>query len=109
MTHRLMTIEACSTFGWPYKGIAQRLASHPTEIAKLSKFRRALDDAVAFGLHVLPVLPLHVSQAADLTVLHGLLYNDALIVALMQDRGIQNLASADTDFDRVPTIARYGP
>ncbi len=109
MAHRLMTIEACTLFGWPYKGIAQRLASHPAEIAKLSAFRQAIVDASAFGLHILPVLPHHVSTAADLTRQHGLLYNDALIVALMQEHGIQNLASADADFDRVPILTRYAP
>ena len=109
MTHRLMTIEACTLFGWPYKGIAQRLARHPAEIAKLSAFRQAIDDVIAFGLQVVSVLPHHVSFAADLTRLHGLLYNDALIVAVMQDHGLQNLASGDADFDRVAAIKRYAP
>jgi predicted nucleic acid-binding protein len=32
-----------------------------------------------------------------------------LIVALMELHGLTNLASADTDFDRVPGITRFGP
>ena len=50
-----------------------------------------------------------VSQAADLSCKHGLLTNDALIVALMQDRGLTHLASNDADFDLVPSIKRYAP
>ena len=33
----------------------------------------------------------------------------SLIVAVMQAHGLANLASNDTDFDRVPGITRYGP
>jgi predicted nucleic acid-binding protein len=29
VSHRLMTIEACSLFGWTYQGIAARLRRHP--------------------------------------------------------------------------------
>jgi len=39
----------------------------------------------------------------------GLLTNDALIIAVMQAHGLTNLASSDTDFDRVPGLTRYGP
>jgi predicted nucleic acid-binding protein len=38
-----------------------------------------------------------------------LLTNDALILATMQDQTITDLASSDTDFDRVPGITRYAP
>jgi predicted nucleic acid-binding protein len=50
-----------------------------------------------------------VSQAADLSIQHGLLTNDALIVVVMRDHGLSHLASLDADFDRVPGIARYAP
>ena len=37
--HRLMTIEACQRFGWPAKGIAQRLRKHPSEVQQLTQSR----------------------------------------------------------------------
>jgi hypothetical protein len=40
---------------------------------------------------------------------HELLTGDALGVAVMQDYGSSRIASADTDFDRVPGITRYSP
>ncbi|MBI3410013.1 MAG: hypothetical protein HY040_16860 [Planctomycetes bacterium] len=40
---------------------------------------------------------------------HGLLTNDALLVAVMNANSITNLASSHTDFDRVPSINRYAP
>ncbi len=39
--HRLMTIEAMQSLGWPYAGIAQRLRQHPDAIEKLHVFRIA--------------------------------------------------------------------
>jgi predicted nucleic acid-binding protein len=46
---------------------------------------------------------------ANTFVYHGLLTNDAIIVALMAGHGLANLASNDADFDRVPGITRFAP
>jgi predicted nucleic acid-binding protein len=40
---------------------------------------------------------------------YELLSGDALIVAVMQVHGLTNLASNDTDFDRVPGLTRFAP
>ena len=109
VAHRLMTLEACQTFGWPYAGIGQRLRRHPLEIQKLHKFRLALDEILAVGVHVLPVASEHVLLAGDLSRTCGLLSGDALILAVMQSHGIANLASSDADFDRVSSVTRYTP
>jgi len=51
----------------------------------------------------------HVSKAVDIARQFGLLTGDALIVAVMQDHGISQIASLDADFDRVPGLTRYSP
>lgn len=109
VAHRLMTLEACQTLGWPYAGIGQRLRSHPAEIIRLTRFRQALDEIVAFGVQVLPVTQRDVLLAGDLSRQHGLLSGDALIVAVMQAHNLSTLASNDADFDRVPRLDRFGP
>jgi predicted nucleic acid-binding protein len=50
-----------------------------------------------------------VAQAADLSLQHALLTNDAVIIALMQTQGLVTLASNDADFDRTAGITRYAP
>ena len=50
-----------------------------------------------------------VLNAAAISRQFGLLTNDALVVAIMQDQNIVALASHDGDFDRVPMITRYSP
>ena len=47
--------------------------------------------------------------AADVSQQTGLLSNDALLIAVMQTNGLTNLASHDSDFDRVPGLTRYAP
>lgn len=108
-SHRLMTIEACSLFGWPYQGIASRLQKHPQHFAKLIRFRQALDDINRLGLQVISVTTSHVLNAAEISQQHGLLTNDAISIAAMRSRGLTNLASNDTDFDRVVGIIRFSP
>ena len=51
----------------------------------------------------------HVLQAAEISQQHGLLTNDAISLAVMQSRGLTNLASNDSDFDRVAGIIRFCP
>jgi predicted nucleic acid-binding protein len=109
LAHQLMILEAAQQFGWPLAGIRRRIQRHPAEVQKLTRFRQAIDEVPQLGIEVLP-LDRHIPPiAARLSQLHGLLTNDALIVATMQDQSIVHIASHDTDFDRVPGITSYGP
>jgi predicted nucleic acid-binding protein len=109
VAHRLMTLEACETFGWPYAGIAQRLQQRLDHVQKLHRYRDALVEIVAMGIPVHSISDRDVLRAAELSQQHGLLSNDALIVSIMERHGITHLASNDEDFDRVPGFRRYTP
>jgi predicted nucleic acid-binding protein len=107
--HRVMTIEAMTQFGWPARGIAPRLRQHPTEVQKLSRFRLAVDEVRQIGIQVFPIDFDLVLAATGLSLQHGLLTGDALVVAVMTQHGLTHLASLDPDFDRVPGLTRYAP
>lgn len=109
MSHRLMTIEAALLFSRPMTGIANWLRRHPAEVKQLTAYQQSVNDLAASSLVVLPVTGAQIVHAAALSRQYGLLNNDALIVAVMQDHGIAHLASNDADFDRVPGITRYAP
>ncbi len=109
VAHRLMSIEAMQAFGWPRAGIAVRLRNHPAQVQTLTRFRQAIQEIPQFGVGILPVDPSWLDLAALASQQTGLLHNDALIVAAMRAHGLSNLASADSDFDRVTGITRYGP
>jgi predicted nucleic acid-binding protein len=107
--HRLMTIEAMNLYGWPVAGIARRLRKQPAEVQKLTRFRQAIQETQQYGIRVLTVAPDLIDGAAAISQQTGLLSNDALIVAVMQQHNLTNLASQDPDFDRVPGLTRYAP
>jgi predicted nucleic acid-binding protein len=109
MAHRLMTLEACALFGWPYPGIAQRLRQHPAQVQALTRFRQANQEVPQCGIQVLTIPPTLIDLAAAVSQQTGLLTNDALVIAVMQAHGLMNLASNDSDFDRVPGLTRYAP
>jgi predicted nucleic acid-binding protein len=107
LAHRLMTIEAAMLFSRPMSGMANWLRRHPDEVKQLSQYQKSIDDLQAIAVGILPITGSLVSRAADLSRLFGLLTNDALVVAFMQDQGLTQLASNDADFDRVPGLIRY--
>jgi len=109
VTHRLMTIEAAGAYGWPFAGITRRLKRHPAEIQKLTQFRQAVDKVPLLGIQVIPITMPLLTAGAALSQQFGLLSGDALLVAVMQAHALANLASHDSDFDRVPGLTRYGP
>lgn len=109
VSHQLMILEASQVFGWPLAGITGRLQKHPAEIQKLSRFRQAIDEIPRLGIEVLPIERHILPLAVSLAQLHGLLTNDAITAAVMQDQAMVHIASHDNDFDRVPGITRYAP
>ena len=108
-SHRLMLLEAQRTFGWPIPGTQRRLHKQPARIRQLSQFVASIADLARSPLTALPITLQTVLSSNELAARIGLLSNDALTVAVMQENGIANLASHDSDFDRVPGIKRYGP
>jgi predicted nucleic acid-binding protein len=109
VAHRLMTLEAIKVFGWSPARIAVQLRKHHHEIPKLGVYLEAVARIPLFGLEVLPVGQASVEAATVLSQKHELLTGDALIVAVMRQHGLADLASNDGDFDRVPGLTRYAP
>jgi len=109
VAHRIMILEAMDRFGWPAAGIGRRLLRHPDDLRQLTRFRQVVEEIPGLGIQVLPITMGHVSAAAAISQQHGLLSGDALVVAVMREHGIVNLASHDADFDRVAGLTRYGP
>jgi predicted nucleic acid-binding protein len=79
------------------------------EIAKLTEYWA--QTASIFGLNIL-VLPSEESRLHRAQIIrsrHGLLTNDSLIVAAMEEFGIDSLATRDNDFDHISELIVYKP
>ncbi len=109
VAHALMIVEAISLPGWGVSNIPKRLKKQPGTVQQLVRFQKAVEDIFQSRLQVLPIRPDLMLKATVLSRQFGLLTNDALILAIMQDHGLAALASHDADFDRVPGITRYAP
>ena len=108
VAHQLMLLEAANVFGWSTK-ITSRLKQQPTQIQKLTNFRKAIETVLQLSIQVLTIPPGWIATAARLSQQYSLFSNDALIVTIMQAHGLTSIASNDADFDRVPGITRYAP
>ncbi|MBN1341602.1 MAG: PIN domain-containing protein [Phycisphaerae bacterium] len=106
--HRVMAVEAQERFKLD-KGAAAWLQRHPEGIRELSAFRDAARQLDLLHLRLLPVDSQTVIEAAELSVQHGLLTNDAIIVALMRRHGMEHLITNDDDFDGVPGLIVWKP
>jgi predicted nucleic acid-binding protein len=82
--HRLMTTEARQRFGWSGGKVTARLRQNPAVCQSLTGFRTAIENILQSRTQVLTVAPVLLLTAAMLSQQHGLLANDALIVAIMQ-------------------------
>jgi predicted nucleic acid-binding protein len=85
------------------------LRKHRAEIPKLNVYREAVARIGLLGIQVISVTLPMVEAATTASARHELLTGDALIIAVMNANGLTNLASSDSDFDRVPGITRYTP
>jgi predicted nucleic acid-binding protein len=109
VAHRLMIMEASRVAGWVGGKVKRRLKQQPGTLRQLSQFRTAIELVLRSRISVFPIVPALLADAMVLSQQHGLLTNDALILAVMQANGLSKLASEDDDFDRVPGIHRHAP
>jgi predicted nucleic acid-binding protein len=109
LAHRLMVIEAGALPGWAGSKVLNRLKQQPGVVKQLSLFQTAVESVLRSKIRVLAVSAVLVSTAAALSRQHGLLTNDAVILAFMQAHRLGHLASHDAHFDGLPGLTRYAP
>jgi predicted nucleic acid-binding protein len=103
-----MGVEAQDRFKLTSGAVAW-LQRHPDRIHELTAFRDAARQLDALPLRLLPRDSRIISEATDLSGQHGLLINDATIVALMRRHAVVHLATNDDDFDHVPGLTVRKP
>jgi predicted nucleic acid-binding protein len=84
VAHRLMVIEAGALPGWAGGKVMNRLKQQPGVVKQLTLFQTAVESVLQSKIQVLTVPAALVSTATTLSRQHGLLTNDAVILALMQ-------------------------
>jgi predicted nucleic acid-binding protein len=107
--HKVMLAEAVQKSGLSAQGLVRRLMQTTGLLAGLSHHRIVPSTVVAMNVRIEPLTMAILQQAADLSVTHELLTNDAALLAHMQALGITHLATNDDDFDKVTGITVWKP
>lgn len=109
VVHRLMMIEAVEMqLATPGK-VVKQLREKPQIIAQLSKYSAAIPQIKAMNIAIVPLTLTMLETSAAIRLQHGLLTNDSLLVAAMQELNLQKLATLDQDFARVSGLLVYQP
>ena len=107
--HRLMMIEAREnewlTGGNPVRSLSER----PERVRSLGRYAEAVKGFLAVGFRFEPLIKEDFPIALLLQRQHGLLTNDALLLALADRLRIQSIASTGKSFAAVREIILYEP
>ncbi len=109
VTHRLMMIEAVSRKLVPAGNVARKLRKRPATVKKLRLYQEQVEKIPLLGIEIIPLDLGIILSAATLRPRCGLMTNDSLIVATVLAKGIEQLASADSDFAKIEGITVYRP
>ena len=89
--------------------MAHRLQRQAQLIADLSKHTEVIELVRALDLQVVPTTLELLEEASTLAVVHQVLTNDAITLAVMAQEGLTNIVTNDDDFRRVSTVTVWTP
>jgi len=108
VTHRLMVAEALGT-GVIKRDRVRDLRGKRREIAKLTEYWAQTSAIFGLNILVLPSDEARLYRAQSVRSRYGLLTNDSLISAAMEENAVDSLATRDSDFDHISDIKIYKP
>jgi len=109
-THRMMIIEASNILREiKSKDIVKYLKAHPDIVKKLVKHHSIPEKIASFNLEIGSHDIRTIERSQQVKRRSGLLSNDALSIQIMEDLKMNNLASNDSDFERINFIKLYKP
>ena len=85
------------------------LKREPEKISELSQVWKNYADLKDYPIIICSFDETALDMAVDLSNRHGLLISDASHLAVMKAQGVTNIATNDSDFERVNGIDIYKP
>lgn len=107
--HRLLLWEAAVHHSLPQAGILKRLQQHPDLVKPLSLHADAIKQIPQLGFQIVPVTIGQIFGSHSPRQLYGLLTNDSILLSVMIELGVADLATNDADFDSVSGIRIWKP
>ena len=107
--HRLMMVEAVKKNLVKPPNIVRKLNQIPEKIRGLNEYFVNTQKINEMGIEIRPVTFETVIKSQMVRMAYGLMVNDSVIVASMQEEGLKLLATSDTGFEKVDEILVYSP
>lgn len=107
--HRLMVAEAIEKGLVTAKAAVTRLKGKPELVKQLTKYDEDVRKIGQMNLTILSLTLEIIARSSSVRKTEGLLTNDSLVVAVMQEQGLTKLATTDRDFERVVGLEVYKP
>ena len=107
-THKLMIAEAVATHQIP-KPDWKLLRSKPFIVRQLRRYWNQVETILNLNFLVLNAEKSTFQHGQAMRELYGLLTTDSLVMAIMEEYGLEFLASNDSDFKSIPTVTLYRP
>ena len=108
--HKLILAEATNTYGLRSEhDAANVLKQNPEKIMGLSQVWKTFSDIKDYPIRICSCDESVLDMAVDLSNKYGLLISDATHLAVIKSEGISNIATNDTDFQRLNEINVYKP
>lgn len=107
--HRLMTAEAVARGLITSSQVVKKLRERPDIVRQLETPNRWVLQIKAMNIAITPLPVTTLEASASVRQLYGLLTNDSLLVAAMQELNLYKLATLDQDFARVSSLSVYQP
>jgi uncharacterized protein len=107
-THRLMVHEAFQKALIP-KPRAADLQQRPALVRVLTDYWSQVSKVFTMNLVIVPSEESIIRRAQAIRALHGLLTLDSVVVATMEEYGLDRLASHDRDFDPIASLSIFRP
>lgn len=107
--HRLMLIEALQEKLTSGGNPARKLSEHPDRVRRLTRSLSDFSDLSASGLALVELDSAALARVPSLCLRHGLLANDAALVAVAERHRASHLATADERLHSIPGLAVCRP
>jgi len=108
VTHRMMLAETLGS-GVIKRDSVRDLRGKWQAVAKLTEYWAQTSAIFGLNILVLSTDEDRLNRAQTIRARHGLLTNDSLIVATMDEFGIHSLATRDNDFDHISELTVFKP
>ncbi|MBZ0178636.1 MAG: type II toxin-antitoxin system VapC family toxin [Melioribacteraceae bacterium] len=108
-THVLMLAEARDLGLIKSSNPAKQLSQAPNKVKTLYRYEGLIRDLLSIGFRIESIEKVDFLTAISIQRLHGLLTNDALLIAVAKRLRVSAVASADNVFENVKDISLYKP